>query len=354
MFGPLFIPIFLFIGWLIRKHKKAAWRWGWSLALGLILLLYLLSLLLGYLVARTDLGPQLIAAQGETSLLGLFLSALKHRLSFGFSLLTLASLLGVGVAYLIGTASESDSEEESRSPTPFLLLMIVLGGVMVLAPEFVYLRDNFGARMNTIFKFYYQAWMLWSLAAAFATVLILKKGVLIAKIVVILVFGLGLLYPGLAYLDKTNGFNPPQGYNLDAGAYMAQYQPEEAAAIAWLSEAETGTVAEAIGGQYSGYARVATLSGQPAVLGWPGHEGQWRGGYEEVGSREGDIRTLYETPDWTTAQEIIRRYAIHYIYVGGLEWSTYAVNIAKFEQNLSPGFQQGNVTVFVVPLSLLK
>jgi uncharacterized membrane protein len=133
---------------------------------------------------------------------------------------------------------------------------------------------------------------------------------------------------------------------------MDQFQPDEAAAIDWLSEAEDGTLAEAVGGQYSGYARVSTLSGQPAVLGWPGHEGQWRGGYEEVGSREPDIRTLYETPDWTIALEIIRRYDIRYIYIGSLERSTYSLNIEKFEQNLSPGFEQGNIIVFVVPETL--
>ena len=122
--------------------------------------------------------------------------------------------------------------------------------------------------------------------------------------------------------------------------------------IARLDLAEDGTVAEAVGGQYSGYARVSTLSGQATVLGWPGHEGQWRGGYEEGGSRETDIRTLYETPEWGTALDIIRRYDIRYIYIGSLERSTYSLNIEKFTQNLSPGFEQGNVTVFVVPDTL--
>jgi len=104
-----------------------------------------------------------------------------------------------------------------------------------------------------------------------------------------------------------------------------------------------------VGGQYSGYARVATLSGQPTVLGWPGHEGQWRGGYEEVGSREQDIRTLYETADWETALEIIQRYNIRFIFLGDLEMRTYAVNTQKFEINLGLGFEQGNTRVFVVP-----
>ena len=53
-------------------------------------------------------------------------------------------------------------------------------------------------------------------------------------------------------------------------------------------------MAEAVGGSYSGYACVSRLSGYPTVLGWPGHELQWRGGGEEIGSRENDIQQLYE------------------------------------------------------------
>ena len=354
MFGPLFIPIFLVFLWLLRRRSKANWRWGAILSIGLVLVLLVLSVLLGYFISRTDLGQQLIASQGESNYSGLLFSALGHRLRFGVSLLTLTLILLLGFAFLIGLAPIKKSDNQAPPGVSFVLLMIILGGVMVLAPEFVYLRDVFGTRMNTVFKFYYQAWMLWSIAGAFGTALILKKGSWVSGVLVILLVSSSLFYPLFAYAEKTNGFNPPQGFTLDAGAYMEQFQPDEAAAIDWLSEAEDGTIAEAVGGQYSGYARVSTLSGQPAVLGWPGHEGQWRGGYEEVGSREPDIRTLYETPDWTIALEIIRRYDIRYIYIGSLERSTYSLNLEKFEQNLSPGFEQGNVIVFVVPEILLN
>ena len=113
-------------------------------------------------------------------------------------------------------------------------------------------------------------------------------------------------------------------------------------------------VAEAVGGQYSGYARISTLSGQPAVLGWPGHEGQWRGGYDEVGTREADIRTLYEVSEWGRALAMIQRYEIRYIFIGRLERSTYAVSPEKFANNLELGFSQGEVQVYVVPLMLIE
>ena len=349
MFGTLFVPLFLFLWRLIRQKLPATWKWGTLFLLALVVGLAIMAVLLGYLVSQTDVGQQVLASQGETTFWGALDAALVHRMRFGFSLLTLFTLLVTGLSLLIGLAAR---QNHGGQPLPFVLLMIILGAVMVLAPEFVYLRDVFGARMNTVFKFYYQAWMLWSLSAAFAAVIVLQSGKWVGKVLVVLIILLGLVYPVLAFPTRTNDFTPQDGYTLDASAYFARLQPNENAAVAWLSDSAYGVVAEAVGGQYSGYARVSTLSGQPAVLGWPGHEGQWRGGYEEVGTREPDIRTLYETPDWATALEIIRRYNIRYIFVGSLEGSTYALNIEKFVQNLRVGFELGGVRIFVVPHTL--
>jgi len=354
MFGALFVPILLFFSWLWKKRITVQWRWGLILGLLLIVFLYLVSILLGFRLAQTEIGQIFIQTQGEFTFAGLLLSAINHRLAYGVSLLTLAVLLVAGLAYLLGLVSKEQTGISEFSPTVFVLLMIVLGGVMVLAPEFVYLGDQFGTRMNTIFKFYYQAWMLWSLSAAFAAVLVLKKGGWLSKGLIVLFMLGGLVYPVLAYSTRTNNFQLPPDVTLDAGVYLANNQPNEAAAIQWLSQAENGVVAEAVGGQYSGYARVSTLSGQPAVLGWPGHEGQWRGGYEEVGTREPDMRTLYETPSWDTALDIIQRYDIRYIYAGSLEGSTYALNLLKFDVNLQVGFEQGSVKVYVVPSTLTE
>ncbi len=59
------------------------------------------------------------------------------------------------------------SPVHARVPDIFALLMIGLALLLAYSVEFVYLRDLFGTRMNTVFKFYYQAWVMLALAAAF-------------------------------------------------------------------------------------------------------------------------------------------------------------------------------------------
>jgi uncharacterized membrane protein len=241
------------------------------------------------------------------------------------------------------------------------LLLILIGALLVLVPEFFFLRDFFGYRINTIFKFYFLTWLLWSIAAAYATVVLWKKleGAwgLIFKISAVVVLTASLLYPTMGLWSKTNGFDPPE-LELDGTAHISRHNPDEAAAMQWLMNAPLGVIAESIGGSYSVHARMSTHSGQPTVLGWVGHEHQWRGGFEEMGSRESDIARLYCAANWPETQTIIDMYGISYIVIGNLERTTYAAGSSncpsglhedKFERYLEPVFQQGSVNIYKVP-----
>jgi uncharacterized membrane protein len=224
-----------------------------------------------------------------------------------------------------------------------------------MAPDYVYLRDQFGSRMNTVFKFYYQTWLLWSLAAAFGIAYLWKalRGLAGAffSLFLVLLLATALVYPVLGIATKTSGFKPFFGFTLDDFDRVRRESPDEAAAMTFLMAAPRGVLAEAavIGGSYTQYGRISTYTGMPAVIGWPGHESQWRGGYEEQGTRLSDLETLYTTPSWEIAQEIIRLYDIRYIMVGGLERATYPVQEEKFRLRLRIVFQQGDVTIYEVP-----
>jgi len=219
----------------------------------------------------------------------------------------------------------------------------------------------FGYRINTIFKFYFLAWLMWGIVAAYATVVLWGRlsssWKIVFRIGMILILGLALIYPVLGLWTKTDGFNPPQ-WTLDGTAYLQRNSPDEAAAMIWLSEAPLGIVAEAVGGSYTTFARMASHSGQPTVLGWEFHEIQWRGGTKEMGSRKADIERLYCTPSWDEARQILEQYDIRYVVVGIKERIEYAADDqacptglgeTKFIRNLPVAFEQGELTIFEVP-----
>jgi len=277
------------------------------------------------------------------------------------SLITLLALLIPAFAFLFNSArhSEDDLSENqplafSLQPSAFILLLISLGVLLILGPEFLYLRDNFFYRINTVFKFYYQAWILLSIAVAFCVAVMLSElrgfASYLYTSIMILVIGLGLVYPVFSLPNKTDNFkaNSPQQRTLDGAAYLANTMPDDYQAFQFMRGLEPGIVAEAVGGQYSEYARVSTFTGLPTVLGWPGHEGQWRDNSLQ-GTRQVDIESLYSTPDLAATQLIIKQYNIRYIYIGNLERSTYRVNEEKFGRFLKLIYQQGTVSIYEVP-----
>ena len=281
----------------------------------------------------------------------------QRRLTYIGSLITLLAVLIPALSFLF-TNHQSRTTDEKITVNPastihFTLLLITVGAVLVLAPEFVYLRDQFGYRINTVCKFYYQAWMLWSLAAAFGAASLLKNLRGVANIVFRVVIGLvvfsGLLYPIFGLMTKTNNFKPIFGFTLNDFDRVKREDPDEAAAVEFLLTAPDGVIAEAVGDGYSAYARISMLTGLQTVLGWPGHEAQWRGTSEPQGSRRNDIERLYATTRWDEAQAIIEQYNIRYIYIGTLERVSMPVNEEKFQRYLTPVFQQGGVVIYEAP-----
>jgi YYY domain-containing protein len=382
MFGPFFFLLFayLFYLWRLTGDRKRLGK-GLFLAVGAVLILFAASLLMGFGITRLPvLGDLFLGSIGAIGPVGeLFQQAFIRRLINSGGWVTLVVLLALSLGLLWPKLEAGHRRIEGDSVDPmddspgvrrltstqyspalphiFVVLLILVGTLLVLGPEFFFLRDQFGYRINTIFKFYYQAWILWGVASAFGTAVLLYelrglKGMLFGAGMVV-VLGASLVYPVLSLSTKTNGFDPPQGFTLDGTAYFEQQSPDEMAGIRWLSSAPPGVVAEAVGGSYTEYARIATQSGQPTVLGWPGHESQWRGGAVEMGSRQSDIERLYRTSDWNDAQEILRQYNIRYVYIGSLERSTYVVNETKFKRFLTPVFQQGQVTIYEVPLTMM-
>ena len=356
MWGTLFFSLFAYLIALTRNHS-ANWRAGIFSALGVVLVLLVAMFALGFvgLKLKPDLIEPIVASQG-LSVSGFIAASMTRRLAYIGGLLTMLALLIPSLSFIFHSKNENELKDQSSKfiihNSSFILLLIALGSLLIIGPDFVYLSDNFGYRINTVFKFYYQAWIVLSLASAYGTVVLLRQlrgaANVIFSVIVALVLVVGLAYPVFGFNTKTNGFNPPFEYTLDDFDRVQRENPDEAAAMLWLRSAPDGVIAEAVGGAYSQYARVSIYTGLPTVLGWGNHEGQWRD-YALQGTRAQDIEALYTSPDWVTAQAIIERYDIRYIYIGNLERSTYRVNEEKFNLFLKPVFQQGIVTIYAVP-----
>ncbi len=246
--------------------------------------------------------------------------------------------------------------------TSFTLLLVFTGLLLTLGPEFVYLRDVFATRMNTVFKFYYQVWALFSVAAAFGVYYLaqrlagLGRAVWFAGLASLLLAG--LIYPALAIPSRVGEFAGTP--TLDGLAWISRFNPGDYGAIQWLDRnAPRGSVIlEAPGDEYSYGNRISMATGLPTVLGWFGHENQWRGSTDLFKNdakgidRPADIARIYQTTDVTEALTYMDKYDISFVVVGDSERTKYGLSapqIEKFGKALALVYQNGNLRIYARP-----
>ena len=376
-----FLPQLLLISWfLITINKECIFKKKFNLTIlvGLFasILLFLFSILYAFLpvFAANIIGlisdligksiPSGLSSQNSASsnLLGIFgadnfrnliQESIKKFLTEPFATLILILLISLSLVGIIKKKQDNNNsiiQQNTIKSLQFIQILIILGALLCLIPEFFYLRDQFGWRMNTIFKFYFQAWIVLSIGAAYSIAEIsfrskttIKKGVSLSLVMIFL--GTGLLYPIFALPDKTNSFQNID-WSLNGNNYFNNSNPLEFEAIAFLTQAPYGVMVEAVGGSYTNFGRISKFSGLPSVLGWPGHESQWRGGSTEIGNRESDVKELYLTSNWDYAKTILDRYKIRYVFIGTLEKSTYSLSINKFDENLVKVFNNIEVAIY--------
>lgn len=285
--------------------SRGLWRWwlGWLGA----------SLLAVWLVGG--------AAQVALSLIGLARGA------------PLALLLTLALAAL----TQRLWLDRAAAARPRLLLLLALA--LTYACELLFLRDLFGTRMNTLFKFYYQAWWLLGAVAVVALVRLGRGGrwQRWAAGGTALLWALLSAYPLLAM--------PPRGerWSLDA---LTDLAPADAAAVVWLrAQAAPGDVLLAApGATYDPAAvRLSSLTGVPMVLGWPDHERQWGRSARLLAEREAAIDAAYLTADDEELRAVLRRYGVRWVLLGPCERERYgeqALSAARWAPWCQPALER--------------
>jgi uncharacterized membrane protein len=128
-------------------------------------------------------------------------------------------------------------------------------------------------------------------------------------------------------------------------------RPHDAAAVRWLREnAPPGAVMlEASGGSYSEHNWVSAHTGIPTLLGWPGHQRQWRGSYDLPNLREPDIAAVYQGADAWQTWTLLEQYGVDYVYLGPLEKSRYQpspVALNKLDRLLTRVYENNGVIIY--------
>lgn len=305
--------------------------------------------------------------------------------------LALVALLGVGagsmvtyrpaatVALAFVALATMYAYRVRRQPTRFIPWALIGVAITILAAtEIIYVADDLQRspweRMNTIFKFYMQAWLLLAVGAGIVLTRLVQqsrwnltgprwrndaplgltattpKADKARRVdaanpgrprvrhalagVALFVLLLGGAYPLAGTPVRLNQDMPtsPTGLTLDGyawmnGGYIHNHTGEviefsgDLAAIRWLNDNEHGTpvILEASIGPYRGNgSRISSATGLPTVLGWDRHQRQQRYG-PEISQRMADVRWIYNETDVLEKMEMLRRYRVEYVVVGDVE-----------------------------------
>lgn len=274
-----------------------------------------------------------------------------------------------------------DEEENTRDRYILVLLFLALG--LILGCEFVAVKDFYGLdsmRLNTVFKFHMQGWILLSVVVAFCTERFLwslrlslpgvwgigcrtLQTVLIMALMVWTLLGSWKVMEakcsnfstsptldGLAYaLPEIGGADSPGG-----GREMSS---EDARAILWLLDLQRfepdakRLILESPGDPYSIFGRVSAFSGIPTLIGVPNHEGIWNRGkpeaLEAMSKRQRDVETLYRTSDFRKARDLLDNYKVSHVFFGTVEKMKYgSAAEKKFKKYMKELRSFGGTTIY--------
>ena len=297
-----------------------------------------------------------------------FTGVVGSTVPFVFALALLLAAVGIGVLL---------RDRPDGAQLGFALTLALVSLSLVIGLDFLRVEGDID-RLNSIFKFYLQVWVMLGIASAYLLwrLFYTQRSFLAAHAV-----REAGVEGGTCLAGAERGGVPGAG---DAGQAAGQVRGVCDAADAerrgvhgrdgvqgtfggcdrpcrglrghrWLQQNVEGSpvVLEAVTPSYRWGGRVAMYTGLPSIIGWQWHQEQQRAGYAyEVGERTRDVQTIYSTLDVQTALELMREYGVEYVYLGHLERIYFPEGMFKFEDGLGGAlervFDNGETAIYRV------
>ena len=340
---------------------------------------------------------------------GVVLLPLLFLASFLLLIFTNQTVLAICLPALGLSLSHIWRRERTADSGSILAAVLTATGLAILAgTQVIYLKDHLQGgdayRMNTLFKFFNQVWVLWGVAAAvilprifagFASLVeagrerralsanASKDWVLAAlsdiapnavgrlwSFVFLILIAASLSYPVWGTPSRLSqrfpGWRPPIG-TLDGMAFMENgvyHWPDsdhavelryDWEAIQWLLREVRGNVVLAESAQLDYYraggTRVASLTGLSGLMGM--HEGEQRY-HHQVSERHGLLNEFWRSSDLGQVERLIDELDIGLIYVGQLERHQHPEAPARFAELEQAGlleavYRNPKVIIYAVP-----
>ena len=286
----------------------------------------------------------------------------------------LAALISMGAHNVFWLAASGGDRAKL-----FAMALAVLGMMLILGPELLFIGDTFGSRLNTVFKLYYQAWILLSVVSGYVIygwVSNWSAGGMWRQVFRrVWVFTFAALLIGSVYYSAaalvSKGGSEGGTPTLDGLDFVRDSRPAEYRAIEYLRErADTDTVMVEAVGEWFDAGLISRSTGIPTIVNWPHHQKQWRGAAVELdparqdpadacdemgperastylACRELDVARIYRTSDVEEAGNLLARYDVDYVYVGPRERAQYGEDgLAKFDSFMATVFSDDDVVIY--------
>ena len=308
------------------------------------------------------LSSQLTVSQGDMRGLPDIYIVLSLLAVVILSIFLKAALAGIAFALLVWVAFAALQRDRIIEES-WALVLFGTGLALTIFTELFAIDGDVG-RMNTVFKFYMQIWILWSVATIVALVGVrrwltdtppfirrLWLGVLVALFVCASVYPVVSTYARVR--DRFNEMPPSFSGSLDGSEYMqtAVYVDrdrrlefrQDLLAIEWIQDNIQGTptILEATTPLYRWGSRISVYTGLPTVIGWHWHQTQQRLVHEHlIDQRLLDVRAMFDHGSLERTWALLDQYGVDLIYLGDLERAYYPAAEVKLDRLAEMGLLQ--------------